>query len=181
DKKIHHIDPDALQLIEDHVWPGNIRELENAIERAVVLAETDTIALKDLPPQMIESAGKKTAVRKPRSTAKPSTAKPASAGPSSAGPASAGLNASRPSVAARSELTHRSEERDVARGVKLSEMQSPSAAAFAPVAVSPQDDGDEYLQLQRALELADGNKALAARSLKMPRSTFYSKLKKHQL
>jgi DNA-binding NtrC family response regulator len=33
----------ALQLLEDYPWPGNIRELENVIERAVVLCQRDTI------------------------------------------------------------------------------------------------------------------------------------------
>jgi DNA-binding NtrC family response regulator len=33
----------ALRRLEEHRWPGNIRELENVIERAVVLAEDDTI------------------------------------------------------------------------------------------------------------------------------------------
>lgn len=167
DKKIHHIDPDALQLIEDHVWPGNIRELENAIERAVVLADTDTIALKDLPPQMIAAASNKSGNRKPRSTAKPTATRPAT----SSGP----LNSR--SLAANSNSVHS----DSQRGVPMSDMTAPSTDGLEPVEVSVQDKQEEYHQLQRALQLADGNKALAARSLKMPRSTFYSKLKKHEL
>ena len=36
-------------------WPGNIRELENAIERAVVLGSTEHILLEDLPDSILES------------------------------------------------------------------------------------------------------------------------------
>ena len=42
------INPEALNSLESYKFPGNIRELENIIERAVILAETDTIRLKDL-------------------------------------------------------------------------------------------------------------------------------------
>lgn len=35
--------PETLALVEEYAWPGNIRELENAIERAVILCETEAI------------------------------------------------------------------------------------------------------------------------------------------
>jgi two-component system response regulator AtoC len=47
-RPIKGIDPEALKSLESYGFPGNIRELENIIERAVILAETDTIRLKDL-------------------------------------------------------------------------------------------------------------------------------------
>jgi two-component system nitrogen regulation response regulator GlnG len=40
---------EALRLLENYRWPGNVRELENVIQRAMVLAATDTILAKDLP------------------------------------------------------------------------------------------------------------------------------------
>jgi two-component system response regulator HydG len=40
----------AMDALVIHDWPGNVRELERLIERAVALAETDTIELDDLPP-----------------------------------------------------------------------------------------------------------------------------------
>jgi two-component system response regulator HydG len=43
------VTPDALDALRRHPWPGNIRELENVIEQAMVLAESDTIAAADLP------------------------------------------------------------------------------------------------------------------------------------
>ena len=43
----------AMSLLCGHAWPGNVRELENAIERACVLADTEIIQVRDLPPQIL--------------------------------------------------------------------------------------------------------------------------------
>jgi Nif-specific regulatory protein len=48
-KKKTSFSPQAMQLLMSYSWPGNIRELENAIEHAVVLGETDEILPVDLP------------------------------------------------------------------------------------------------------------------------------------
>jgi Nif-specific regulatory protein len=48
-KNIRRISEDAVDILINHSWPGNIRELENTIERAVVITETDEIQKKDLP------------------------------------------------------------------------------------------------------------------------------------
>jgi DNA-binding NtrC family response regulator len=47
-KKIDGFTPDALKLLMRYNWPGNIRELENAIERAALLTDDRTIAATDL-------------------------------------------------------------------------------------------------------------------------------------
>jgi two-component system response regulator HydG len=47
-KKIQGLEPDALKLLMRYHWPGNIRELENAIERAMLLADGSHIASDDL-------------------------------------------------------------------------------------------------------------------------------------
>jgi two-component system response regulator AtoC len=47
-KKIDGLDPDAVKLLMRYNWPGNIRELENAIERAMLLADGITISSADL-------------------------------------------------------------------------------------------------------------------------------------
>ncbi len=39
----------------NHEWRGNVRELENAIERAIVLIATETIQLEDLPFEVVEN------------------------------------------------------------------------------------------------------------------------------
>ena len=40
--------PDAIEAIDSHVWQGNVRELENVIKRAVIMAETSTIGAADI-------------------------------------------------------------------------------------------------------------------------------------
>ena len=47
EKKITGISPEAIQLLENYDWPGNIRQLENVIERAVVLSQHDVLTVED--------------------------------------------------------------------------------------------------------------------------------------
>jgi two-component system response regulator AtoC len=48
-RSIKSIAPEALELLQRYSFPGNVRELENLIERAVILCDTDTITPADLP------------------------------------------------------------------------------------------------------------------------------------
>jgi DNA-binding NtrC family response regulator len=48
-KRIRAVSADALALLGRHRWPGNVRQLENAVFRAVVLAESDTIGVNEFP------------------------------------------------------------------------------------------------------------------------------------
>ena len=47
---------EVLRFFLDYPWPGNIRELENVIERCVFLADKGVIGLRDLPDDMLESS-----------------------------------------------------------------------------------------------------------------------------
>jgi formate hydrogenlyase transcriptional activator len=44
-KNIRSIDRQSLELLESYSWPGNIRELQNVVERSVVLSDTDTLRI----------------------------------------------------------------------------------------------------------------------------------------
>jgi DNA-binding NtrC family response regulator len=52
------IAPDAMQASENYHWPGNVRQLINAIERAKILADEETICLQNLPPAVAQYADK---------------------------------------------------------------------------------------------------------------------------
>jgi DNA-binding NtrC family response regulator len=47
-KKVEGIDPEALKVLMRHHWPGNIRELENVVERSVLLADGAHVRVSDL-------------------------------------------------------------------------------------------------------------------------------------
>jgi transcriptional regulator with GAF, ATPase, and Fis domain len=55
-KEIARIDDDVLDLLQSYSWPGNIRQLQNVIERAVVIADGNTLTLADLPAELDASA-----------------------------------------------------------------------------------------------------------------------------
>lgn len=51
-KDIKGFTPEAMQLLTAYNWPGNVRQLENIIESAVVLAQSDMIGVADLPAEL---------------------------------------------------------------------------------------------------------------------------------
>jgi two-component system response regulator AtoC len=48
-KKVEGVEPDAAELLAQYPWPGNIRELENVIERSVLFCDTSKLHAADLP------------------------------------------------------------------------------------------------------------------------------------
>lgn len=51
-KQVHGVSPQAERLMVDYNWPGNIRELKNVIERAIILGNEDTLAVDYLPTEI---------------------------------------------------------------------------------------------------------------------------------
>jgi len=110
--------PDALRSLERYAFPGNVRELENTLERAMILAGGEAIGVEHL------------------SFARPDAASAAPGGPSWV-------------------------PRIPAEGLSLEVL--------------------ERELLVQALEMARGNKSLAARLLGLTRRTFYSRMERHGL
>ena len=54
-KRITGFSPDALQAMAEYNWPGNIRELQNCVERATIVATSSTIEDSDLPPYLFSA------------------------------------------------------------------------------------------------------------------------------
>ncbi len=48
-KRIRQVSGEALSMLASYRWPGNVRQLENAVFRAVVLAESDTVGIAEFP------------------------------------------------------------------------------------------------------------------------------------
>jgi DNA-binding NtrC family response regulator len=51
-KKVTRVEDDALERLVAHPWPGNIRELENVLERTLLFCEGSSIRARDLPPEL---------------------------------------------------------------------------------------------------------------------------------
>ncbi|ANM32009.1 hypothetical protein ABI59_01355 [Acidobacteria bacterium Mor1] len=56
-KPIDGISKDAMEMLEGYHWPGNVRQLENVIERAVALEAGDTIGVESLPAEIRSGSG----------------------------------------------------------------------------------------------------------------------------
>jgi DNA-binding NtrC family response regulator len=151
-KILTHIDPEAVEALMAYDWPGNIRELENVVERAVVLADGPSLTVGDLPPE----------VRQPiRRRYRPRGRLVSTTGPSAGSSAAPGASS----------------------GATTSER---AATAGGSADAAGDEWNSEFFAYERqrlldSLEEAGGNKSIAARLLGLPRSTFFSKLKKHGL
>lgn len=151
-KRISHIDDETLEALKHYPWPGNIRELENVIERAVVMCDGESVTLNDLPDEILNA--KRWSPQSPPQRRSVSTPFPASQPLQTFTPNKAQQEAPSP-------------EPGVVATVR-STMSEPQEAQYET----------EIEVLQRALRESGGNKSKAARSLGIPRSTFFSRLKK---
>ena len=51
-KQVGGVEPAAMDVLSNYSWPGNIRELENVVERAIVLGSGDFLSPDSLPPHL---------------------------------------------------------------------------------------------------------------------------------
>ena len=60
----YHVDgvrPDALDALVGYAWPGNVRQLQNVVERAVILRKAGLIQVRDLPEEILAEKGRQPA------------------------------------------------------------------------------------------------------------------------
>jgi two-component system response regulator PilR (NtrC family) len=64
-KSVRGLSEEAMQRLRAHPYPGNVRELENVIERAVALSRGDWLEAEALPPSLLERGDERAAVQLP--------------------------------------------------------------------------------------------------------------------
>jgi two-component system, NtrC family, response regulator AtoC len=56
-KEVEAFAPDAVAMLQRYGWPGNIRELENIVERTLLFCSKATVDVEDLPPELVAKVG----------------------------------------------------------------------------------------------------------------------------
>ncbi len=169
------VHPAALRLLESYRWPGNIRELRNAAERAVLLAQGTQIREEHLPVDLhAQSPGSSANLPAPVARSREDMEREA-------------LYQSL--VALRAEIA---EIKTILLQMQVLPAQQPLHKAHDPLAPPPQEPGpvlvpDEHnytslgemeeQMIQRALFDFDGNRKRAATALGISERTLYRKLK----
>ncbi len=70
-KQIAGVSEEAMTRLLEHPWPGNIRELENVIERCVLFTDSERVQPSDLPPEVLGQAPTLTPAEPPPAPAEP--------------------------------------------------------------------------------------------------------------
>ena len=157
-KRIRVVTPEALRVLAAHHWPGNIRQLENAVFRAVVLAETDALGLDEFP-QIAAQIGMRPARL---DEAAPAAAEAPSMAPTDDLPALAPMPYG--------------EATQASSGVLLPPLPSDALAVLdAAGEVRPLDEIEAEL-IRYAITHYRGQMSEVARRLQIGRSTLYRKL-----
>ncbi|MFP4156942.1 MAG: sigma-54-dependent transcriptional regulator [Opitutales bacterium] len=153
------ISPEALALLNRYDWPGNVRELENLIYRSAVMAQGDTILIKDLPQEVVAATG---------APPEPPTPEPAPAEEGSGAPANA------PAA-----------EAEEAESLLLGQLPaSPFDAAYESLRAKQKTNILEHAErelIARALDEAQGKQVKAAEILGMTRATLRKRIDQYDL
>jgi two-component system response regulator AtoC len=156
-KAVTGISADALDVLLHYPFPGNIRELENILERAVLLTDSVILNLRDLPPSVLAAPSSQnlpSAAAAPIAPAAPgSSISDRTAAPPAASDSSGPLGAS-----SGSPLTSR-------------------PASSLKEIVRQETERVERDMIQKALEQTGGNVTQAARHLRISRKSLQTKMK----
>lgn len=157
-KRISAISDDALRLLKSYPWPGNVRQLENAVFRAVVLADGHELTVAEFPQIAAHVEGFDTAV--------PAAPAPAPKQPAFKGPAVLGAEGIIPQT-----MEVRAGAGDSALGIPV----VTEAGDIRPL------DEIEADMIRLALGRYRGHMTEVAKRLKIGRSTLYRKMQEYGL
>jgi transcriptional regulator with GAF, ATPase, and Fis domain len=162
-KPVTKISHEAVEVLMAYNWQGNIRELENCIERAIVLAEGDTIQSSDMPAEIQNATGRN--MRSEKLTGR-----------------SSGRSAPARIRKTSSPLDH-SWTRDSRNTVTGTATPNLKASVSRETIDEIEQEALEYerVQILDALREAGGNRSQAARLMGLPRTTLLSRMKRHGL
>jgi DNA-binding NtrC family response regulator len=150
-KQITGIESEALLQLVAHGWPGNIRELENVMERTILFCENSLIRLNNLPPELVGSSLISVASVEGKTPVTPSAASSGSLPVQAATPVVAAPPSSLPPV-----------------GEEVGSLKE---------AVRAETERVERELIQRALDETGGNVTQAARKLQISRKSLQTKMK----
>jgi DNA-binding NtrC family response regulator len=155
-KQITNIEPGAVARLTAHHWPGNIRELENVIERTMLFCEGPTMRVADLPAEFV--AGAVRGDERPREERQPSYPSLPALTPAMVAAAAGAQGSGTP-------------------GGVTSVTSQGDAVGSLKEAVRAETERVERDLIQRALDETGGNVTQAARRLKISRKSLQTKMK----
>ncbi len=155
-KQVAGIEPEAIERLVSHHWPGNIRELENVIERTILFSEGSLIRTSDLPGEFGGTP--------PQGLAAPAAQATEERAPTAATSSGALPAVQSPSAAASSSVPQVGEE-----------------VGSLKEAVRAETERVERELIQRALDETAGNVTQAARKLQISRKSLQTKMKEFGL
>ncbi len=154
-KQITAATPEAIDCLVSHQWPGNIRELENVIERTILFCEEPFIRVEDLPGELGGTPRQSVAVPPPPPS-------PAEEKPAAAAASSGALPVQPPAVPPSASTTL------PLVGEEVGSLKE---------AVRAETERVERELIQRALDETGGNVTKAARKLQISRKSLQTKMK----
>lgn len=153
-KQVTAVEPEAIERLVSHHWPGNIRELENVIERTVLFCESPLIRLADLPGEL-------------GGTPNQALSPPAAASLEERGLTTSTSSANLP-VQSSTTVTPQATTSVPPVGEEVGSLKE---------AVRAETERVERELIQRALDETGGNVTQAARKLKISRKSLQTKMK----
>jgi two-component system response regulator AtoC len=153
-KQVTAVEPGAIERLVSHHWPGNIRELENVIERTVLFCEGPLIRLADLPGEL-------------GGTPNQALSSSAAASVEERGPAASASSGSLPAQSSSAAISQASTSVPPV-GEEVGSLKE---------AVRAETERVERELIQRALDETGGNVTQAARKLKISRKSLQTKMK----